>query len=1736
MRGQFSPRAACETLSSQDIMPQSSRRKTDLNRWPVGGLKTYSRRLRLEPLEQRRLLATFTVTNLDDAGSGSLRDAIVQANSEPGADEIVFEGNATSGSILLSTGELEITDTLTITGSGPELLTIDAQDSSRIFNFTASTGNFSIAGLAITRGRSTDDAEFIGGGGGIRFVSDGDIVITNSTITNNAVWGNFADGGGVFSPHGNVTLVDSSVCNNTVFYDNGGGLATVSGRVTVTRSLVCDNEAGVAVGSFFSAGGGIYTVSGDIALTDSKVSNNVARDEYDRGSGGGIYTGSGNILLRDSTISDNIAGEVFDSNGGGIHSGSGNVTLISCTVAGNKTGDEGGGIYSIWGSVAIFDSTISDNRSDHDGGGIHTTFGDVSITRSTIRGNVSLDEGGGIFVGGNVTIYDSTISANASVDEGGGIRSDIGNVSIENSTISRNNSGDHGDAIYSLSGNVTISNSTITENDTGTFRTTSVYIRSYPAGGVFTVTNSIIAGNSTHTSDQQLWLDSQLAAVSIDHSLIGNTAGTQIDERTGVGNLLNVNPVLGPLADNGGPTQTHALLLGSPAYDAGNGVISQEFDQRGEGYLRTFGNSVDMGAYEVQFVLPSPFFVTTLEDSLNYPDNEVSLREAIIAANLVAGANTIDFDPQLFVTPEVIALTEGELEITDTLTINGPGKDLLTVDAQQQSRVFHFSNASGDLSFSGLTITGGNALEDGGGIRFGSDGILTLSESSVTANVSREEGGGIASLAGAVRLMNVTVLDNRTLLSSSNGGGLFTSSGDVNLTNTVVSLNKSGDNGGGISTSSGDVFLTNSNITSNNAGDHGGGIFTNSGNVHLIASHIVSNDSRDRGGAIATFDGNVTIDDSTVDRNSSALTGGGIYASSGVVTVNRSSITNNSTRGTSLSNGGGIYTREGALFLDRSTVSGNYADSVGGGVYSSNGVVTITESTISDNTARNRGSGIYIEFVTDTQPTIATSIVASNISLSSVGDIRAPSSGSGLNINYSIVGNTNYSTITTQTGVGNLLNVDPLLAPLGDYGGATQTHALLFGSPAIDAGDPLSAFDPMEFDQRGEFPFVRVVGGRMDIGAFEVKPQIVNSSADFDDGDFYNSTTTLREAINRANSLEHVDGILFDAALSGETIFLDGNELTISNTLTIDASALSDRITIDAQGSSRVIDFSDRSGDLTLKGISLIGGLTPNSGAGIRFNSNGVLKIDNGFISGNAAGELGGGIFSATGSVELTLSEITDNSSLFDGGGIATFSGNVALTDSAVRGNSSMEDGGGIRTFGGDVSLNRSAVASNSSVQDGGGIFTLLGNVNLANSTIDGNNTGRDGGGVASLLGQVTLLSSTVIGNTSDGNGGGLYMYQGSIDVMNSTISGNSSQKEGGGIYSFGASLTAANSTVHNNATSERGGGLFVEDSSSNPAVTISNTIIAGNLALQSGSDLFVDPDSLLTVNYSLLGVADGLPAITGNTGNHLGAEGNPLDPLLAPLADNGGSVQTHALLPGSPAIDAGNHALTLKDTYDLDGDGNKTEPIPFDQRGHSFARIFDAAGEGNLLAVDIGAYEVQGVLPELPGDYNRDGMVDAADYTVWRDVLGATVPYFSLADGDGNGVISGVDYQVWRSHFGESLAEAAFAQLSPRQPESASDSAESTYPALVRRMPLAELPRPLATASASVLRARRGEIGRYASVSDNLAELLLLYAYSRLDDEGSIYASLDAAFAEHEEAERTGDDNVFEFTQFGEL
>ncbi|MCG8653202.1 MAG: hypothetical protein MI861_25400, partial [Pirellulales bacterium] len=299
---------------------------------------------------------------------------------------------------------------------------------------------------------------------------------------------------------------------------------------------------------------------------------------------------------------------IFEINDGNFAARSG-VTISGLTLTGGDVGNAGqGGAILTREDSTVTNSVLSVNAATDDGGAIYATSSAIlRITDSTLAGNHAGDGGGAIHVDrAGMFLDNSTLSQNTA-RVGGGVSIVSGGIAATNSTWS-GNSAQFGGAIINVAGNVKVANSTLAAN-TGV-NGDSLYSVGAFGQPINFFGNSIITG-SVDTPTQ-----------TGNHNLFSNTVTI-----TGTGNLQNMDPKLGPLQNNGGPTPTHALLAGSPALNAGdpNAVAGvggvPQFDQRGTGFGRVDGGRVDIGAFEVNvsllsFTRQTPTTQVTGADSL----------------------------------------------------------------------------------------------------------------------------------------------------------------------------------------------------------------------------------------------------------------------------------------------------------------------------------------------------------------------------------------------------------------------------------------------------------------------------------------------------------------------------------------------------------------------------------------------------------------------------------------------------------------------------------------------------------------------------------------------------------------------------------------------------------------------------------------------------------------------------------------------------------------------------------------------------------------------------------------------------------------------------------------------------------------------------------------------------------------------------------------------------------------
>jgi CSLREA domain-containing protein len=771
-----------------------------------------------------------------------------------------------------------------------------------------------------------------------------------------------------------------------------------------------------------------------------------------------------------------------------------------------------------------------------------------------------------------------------------------------------------------------------------------------------------------------------------------------------------------------------------------------------------------------------------------------------------------------------------------------------------------------------------------------------------TLRIQRDSAGGTPNFrpftinSGTTVTISGLTIANGSFVGTIGGGGGVLNSGTLTLTNSTVSGNRA-------------------DVPGYNPDCGGGGIF-NSGTLTLTNSMVSGN---------------------TADLHTGG--GGGIFNSGGTVTMTNSAVSGNFAN--SFAHGGGILCPTGTVILTNSTVSGNAAGSNGGGgggIYMNNGTLTLTNSTVSDNSCNWYGSGIRLNLGTATLTNVT---VSGNTALSSFSSGYGISGGSGtVNLKNTIVANNkiagvehnllgaftsqDYNLIgdtsdwasngTTLTGATahNILNQDAKLGPLANYGGPTPTAPPLPGSPAIDAGN-----SSLTTDQRGQprpldDPNVANAAGSngSDIGAFESMNLLVNSAADSDDGacdvlgtGTGNKDCTLREAIGVANAQTGAGLISFAPALTAggpATITLSSVLPNLSNNLTI-AGPAANLLTVRRSFAGGTPNFRI---------------FTINSGKNVTISG---LTITN----GNAAGSM----------------------SASAGGGILNDGGTLLIDNCVISGNSAAGSGGGVNNganHGGTLTINNSTVSGNT----GGGV----------------DNTVISGSAVNPAT--LTINNSTISGNTSNGLAAGIQTSVGTsgtatATINNSTISRNisSSSLSTGGVYNaaiFGgvATLTINNSTISGNISNDSLGTGGIHNGGT---AKLTNTIVAGNLRSGSAPNDFsggADPSS----SFNLFGTGGSGGLTNGTNNNQVGVS----NPGLGALANNGGPTQTHALLPGSPAINAGNNTSAT------------AAGLTSDQRGTGFPRISNST-------VDIGAFESRGFTMVASGGTPQSTNVNTA-------------------------------------------------------------------------------------------------------------------------------------------------------------
>ena len=555
------------------------------------------------------------IINARAANTGAMRPDCTSGNiNGPDTVSLPAGGNfvltAAHNTQFGETGLPVITSAVTIDGHGATIRR-DTSAGVPFFRLFAvdTSGSLALQDLTLAGGHT--GIQYVGGGA---VLNNNVLTIEDSTLTDNTAY----HGGAVYSSGGVTTITGSTVTGNSTsyLYGKGGGVCA-RGNLTISATTLTDNTA-------FS--GGAVHISETATITGSTIADNVAWSHYYGGSGGGVYVGfQATAAIVDSTIAGNTSQAGSDESGwGGGVLVVGQATITGSVIAGNLAeqtidGDSGayvpglGGGLSNWGATDIVNSTVSSNTAGH-GGGLHNEA-QLTVRSSAITGNISP----GVFP--DEPDYIGFLGL------GGGLNNS-GTAAIVNSTIS-GNTATHGGGLFNAD-QLTVTHSTITGNEALRIGSPDPENGGFSGlgGGVFgwglhdscstsTLRGVILSGNMATDNGREAWLEAPTTgctptmvvnAINVfgragDDGLVGFTPGA-----TDIVPTVGLAAILSPLANNGGPTMTHALPANSPALDRApnascttapvNGV-----DQRGQPRNQNAAggvtnNECDAGSFE----------------------------------------------------------------------------------------------------------------------------------------------------------------------------------------------------------------------------------------------------------------------------------------------------------------------------------------------------------------------------------------------------------------------------------------------------------------------------------------------------------------------------------------------------------------------------------------------------------------------------------------------------------------------------------------------------------------------------------------------------------------------------------------------------------------------------------------------------------------------------------------------------------------------------------------------------------------------------------------------------------------------------------------------------------------------------------------------------------------------------------------------------------------------------------
>ncbi|MDH3271257.1 MAG: DUF4139 domain-containing protein [Gemmatimonadota bacterium] len=1070
------------------------------------------------------------------------------------------------------------------------------------------------------------------------------------------------------------------------------------------------------------------------------------------------------ILLNPGTydLTASGSGELFIDQGKTLRNAGGGEVIIDAAGASRA-------IRITTGNTVELDGlTITGGNSGGANGGGILTDGDLTIRNSTITGNSTGVDGAGLYMAtGSLLMENVTVSGNTATSDGGGL--DVTDATqLIHVTVANNSAGNQGGGIRSRNAAVQLVNSLVGDN---------------------------VSGSGGQIANQITSLGINLAE--------GGCLGCRAIDLTG-------DPLLLPLALNGGDSRTHALDGPSIARDTADAAFGLPTDQRG--VSRPVASGYDIGAFEAS---PAPFGISVDPD-------------ALAIQRSTGSQQTQDFD--------VVNESTTTESVTLTGSVGPAGSSFLTVDSLTGPGV------AGAGASASVTIGSGATATVTVWYTVATAPVGTVDTLRLTGDITvdpryTDDGWAEIEWVCAPTTSVTTTAELRAAVADPCVSTIL-------LTPGLYDLTASG---------SGELFID-QDKTLRNAG--GGEVIIDAAGASRV---------------IRAEPGNVIeLDGLRITGGVSGNDGGGIRADADPLTIRNSTITGNSSTG---GHGGGLFMNGGGLLLENVTISGNTASGNGGGLDIRTNA-QLVHVTVANNTA-DEGGGLDPR---NNTVQLVNSIVADNISTGGGGQIRREITSLGINlVEDGCVG----CRAIDLTG-------DPLLLPLALNGGDSRTHALDGPSIARDTADVAFA---LATDQRG---VSRPVAFGYDLGAYEAAQAPYGIKL---------SPNGL--AIQRGPGTEYQqDFDVVNRSMTAEDIDLTGTVQPVGSFLTIDSITGTGVIGSGATATVNVASLATTTITAWFSAVTApLGQIDTLRLAGEivsdpRYTDDGWVEVEQ--------------VCTPTSSVSTTAqlrNAVTDGCV----GLILLTPGTYDLTVSGT-GELFIDQNKTLRNAGGGEVIIDAAGASRVIHIDQNDVT-----VELDGLTITGGVSGADGGGVRTDGNNgtsVTIRNSTITGNATTGHGGGLFMNGGGLLLENVTVSGNTASGNGGGL-DVRTTAQLVHVTVANN-TADEGGGLDPRNST----VQLVNSIVADNTSTGGGGQIRRE---LTSVGINLVegGCVGCLPSdLTG-------------DPLLLPLALNGGDSRTHAL--DGPSI--------ARDTADV------AFALATDQRGVS---------RPQGVGYDLGAYEAE--------------------------------------------------------------------------------------------------------------------------------------------------------------------------------